>query len=87
LFAGRKDYLKWESELCDRARLCSLFGVGLHDCYAGKWLEYYPELLSKLALLGKFVTADEVCDEMYLQAVNAIAPRGILGRMARWWSR
>ena len=87
LFTGCKDYLKWKSALCDRAGLCSLFGVGLHDCYAGKWLEYYPELLSKLALLGKFVTADEVCDEMYLQAVNAIAPRGILGRMARWWSR
>jgi hypothetical protein len=74
LFTGSKDYVQWECELLDRARLYPLFGFGLHDCYAGKWLEHYPDLLGKLALVGKFVTADEVCDETYLHAVNPIAP-------------
>ena len=95
LFTGRKDYVQWESELLDRARLYPLFGFGLHECYAGKWLDYYPDLLAKLALLGKFVTADEVCDEMYLQAANPIpsmkntrtSERDILGRLARLWPR
>src|SRR5262249_52450086 len=95
LFTGRKSYVQWESELFDGAQLHPLFGFGLHDCYGSKWLEHYPDLLRKLSLLGKFATADEVCDEMYLKAVNPIAPmkstrtseRGILARMARWWSR
>jgi hypothetical protein len=87
LFTGRKDYVQWECELLDCARLHPLFGLGLHDCYARKWLDHYRDLLGKLALVGKFVTANEVCDETYLQAVNPIASmkntdtseRGLLG--------
>src|SRR5262249_47487718 len=74
LFAGHQDYVQWESELLDRAGRCPFLGFGLHDCYGEKWLDHYPDLLGKLALLGKFVTADEICDQMYLQAMSPIAP-------------
>jgi hypothetical protein len=61
-----KSYGKWENEVLSAARGKSFLGLGLHDCYAGKWLMRYPDLLEKLATKGQFVSADEVCDSVFL---------------------
>jgi hypothetical protein len=61
-----KPYDQWEDELLCAARSKSFFGLGLHDCYAGRWLKRFPDLLDKLAAIGQFVSADEVCDRMFL---------------------
>jgi hypothetical protein len=65
LFLG-KPYEQWESELLNHARATPFFSFGLHDCYAGKWLERYRDLLGKLAAIRSFSTADEICDCMFL---------------------
>jgi hypothetical protein len=65
LFLG-KPYEQWESELLNCARATPFFSLGLHDCYAGKWLEQYRDLLGKLAAIRSFATADEICDCMFL---------------------
>jgi hypothetical protein len=61
-----KPYGQWESELLSAAQGKSFLGLGLHDCYAGKWLTRYPDLLDKLATKGQFVSADEVCDSIFM---------------------
>ena len=65
LFLG-KPYEQWESELLNCARVTPFFSFGLHDCYAGKWLEQYRDLLGKLAAIRSFATADEISDCMFL---------------------
>jgi hypothetical protein len=65
LFLG-KPYEQWESELLNCARATPFFSFGLHDCYAGKWLERYRDLLGKLAAIRSFATADEISDCMFL---------------------
>ena len=61
-----KPYKQWEDELLCAARSKPFFGLGLHDCYAGRWLTCYPDLLDKLAAIGQFVSADEICDSIFL---------------------
>ena len=65
LFRG-KPYEQWENELLSHARANPVFSFGLHDCYAGRWLARYRDLLSKLADIKSFATADEICDCMFL---------------------
>jgi hypothetical protein len=93
LFTGMMDYSQWESEIFERARDKPFFGLGLHDCYAGKWLDRYQMLLERLASAGQFVSADEVCDEMFLDPIG-VPPaaagyarsgrRGLVARVADW---
>jgi hypothetical protein len=95
LFTGAKSYVEWETGLFERARSRPLFGLGLHDCYAGKWLDRYPDLLAKLKSLGGLQSADEVCDRAYLSAAGPIAAAGgraangpsLLDRVAGWLTR
>ncbi|HEY4404410.1 MAG TPA: hypothetical protein VGN55_07120 [Xanthobacteraceae bacterium] len=95
LFTGTRSYAEWESSLLEQAGSRRVFGLGLHDCYAGKWLDRYPDLLRKLASLGEFQSADRVCDQSYLRAAGAIARTGgaaafgrsLLDRMAGWLTR
>jgi hypothetical protein len=93
LATGAKSHAEWESGLLAQAGSRPLFGLGLHDCYAGKWLDRYPDLLTKLASLGEFQTADQVCDRSYLLAARPIADgeaasgRSLLDRMAGWLTR
>jgi hypothetical protein len=92
LFTGAKDYAQWESDVLELARGKPLFGLGLHDCYAGKWLDRYPLLLEKLASSGQFVNADQVCDETFLDPVSALPAaaysaagrRSLFKRVAGW---
>ena len=67
LFTGAVGYEQWERGILDVAQGKALFGLGLHDCYGGKWLNYYPALLDKLADVGTFVGADEICDDVFLR--------------------
>jgi hypothetical protein len=77
LFMG-KPYEQWESELLGQARAIPYFGLGLHDCYAGKWLGHYADLLEKLLTKKQVVSADEICDSIFLDP-PAQPPR-------RFWS-
>ena len=76
LFLG-KPYDQWESELLSHARAMSFLGLGLHDCYAGKWLGSYTDLLDKLLNMKQSVNADEISDRMFLDASDQSA--GCLG--------
>jgi hypothetical protein len=67
LATKRMDYLQWEAELLGLAHGRRFVAFGLHDCYAHEWLEHYPRLLSALAQIGKFVTADQICNGLLLQ--------------------
>jgi hypothetical protein len=73
LFMG-KPYEQWEGELLSYARATPFFSFGLHDCYAGKWLGHYRDLLGKLAGIGPFATADEICDSMFLNGSLVVPP-------------
>jgi hypothetical protein len=73
--------------LLERARAKKFFGFGLHDCYAGLWLERYPQLLHKLAQIGDFVSADQLCDWMFLTHDGAAAEPGIDTGKRRAWVR
>lgn len=64
---GRIDFPEWRRRLLDSAADSSLLAFGLHDCYAGCWLDAYPSLLESLAALGTFVTADELCGLTFRQ--------------------
>lgn len=66
LFMGQLDYDEWSSRLLRRAGEGGLLCFGLHDCYARCWLDRYPELLEALSRIGRFVTADELCDMTFL---------------------
>ena len=83
LFTGAVGYEHWEGNLLERAREKQFLAFGLHDCYAGLWLKRYPQLLHKLAEIGDFVSADELCDRMFL---GDEAER-IISDHARWYDQ
>src|SRR5690242_13395476 len=67
LFTGTANYEDWERNLLERARHKAFFAFGLHDCYAARWLARYPQLLHKLGEIGDFVSADGLCDHLFLE--------------------
>src|SRR5207248_4613097 len=67
LFTGAVGYEQWERNLLERASEKQFFAFGLHDCYAELWLARYPQLLQKLREIGDFISADAVCDRMFLE--------------------
>jgi glycosyltransferase involved in cell wall biosynthesis len=67
LFTGAVGYEQWERNLLERASEKQFFAFGLHDCYAELWLAMYPQLLQKLREIGDFVSADAVCDRIFLE--------------------
>jgi glycosyltransferase involved in cell wall biosynthesis len=67
LFTGAVGYVDWEQNLLARARESQFFAFGLHDCYAECWLMRYPELLEKLRKIGDLVSADALCDRIFLE--------------------
>ena len=62
LATGTVDYPEWRHRLLDRAEARPVLAFSLHDCYAGHWIDAYAELLDRISNLGRFVTADELCD-------------------------
>jgi hypothetical protein len=65
IHAGRTTYHHWESRLLDLTRERNLVAFGLHDCYAPAWLDAYGDLLDRLGAIGRFVTADAICDRVF----------------------
>jgi hypothetical protein len=63
-----KPYEQWRTGLLNQARAMPFLAIGLHDCYAGKWLGQYPDLLDELLTLKQVVSADEICDGVILEA-------------------
>ena len=59
---GQMDYGEWSRRLLETARNSAILSFGLHDCYARFWIDSYAELLDALSGIGRFVTADELCD-------------------------
>jgi len=59
---GQMDYEEWSRRLLETARNSAILSFGLHDCYARFWIDSYAELLDALSGIGRFVTADELCD-------------------------
>ena len=62
LATGQLSYQDWQRKLLEMAARRKVVAFGLDDCYARHWLDSYPELLESLAQIGRFVTADELCD-------------------------
>jgi hypothetical protein len=56
------DYFEWRRWLLEIAESSWLLSFGLHDCYARFWLDSYAGLLDALSGMGRFITADELCD-------------------------
>jgi glycosyltransferase involved in cell wall biosynthesis len=67
LFTGAVGYEQWERNLLERASEKQFFAFGVHDCYAELWLTRYPQLLHKLREIGDFVSADALCDRIFLE--------------------
>jgi hypothetical protein len=64
-------YEQWEAGLLDLAHTTAFLSFGLHDCYADKWLPRYEDLLDTLAGVGQFVTAEDICAELFLAGASA----------------
>jgi hypothetical protein len=61
-------YEEWRNDLLQRTSIMPFFALGLHDCYASKWLGRYADLLDELLSMKKLVRADDVCDGVLLAA-------------------
>jgi hypothetical protein len=81
LYVGAS-FSQWEAELLCLGKTRRLLAFGMHDCYAGLWLKSYRKLLEKLGSLGRFVTADELCDRMFWQiGTNLVLPPRLARRI------
>jgi hypothetical protein len=67
LSTGQMSYEDWERGVLEIAHSKRFLAVGLHDYYGRYWLKNYAALLEKLGKLGKFVTADVMCDHIFLR--------------------
>lgn len=66
LHTGDLDRAAWLSRLRGLLARQGFVGVGLHDCYARHWIDWYGELLDELAATGDLRTCDEIADAMFL---------------------
>ena len=60
LHTGADDFSSWWDKLQSLVRTHSFVTCGLHDCYADRWLERYPEMLATLKSAGVLRGLDEV---------------------------
>lgn len=66
---------QWIERLRDEIRTRDFVAVGLHDCYARHWIDWYPELLEELKQLGELWTCDQVVNrERFRSALSAGQP-------------
>ena len=68
LYLGMKSYEEWEAELLTHVDRASFTAIGLHDCYADRWLPRYGELLQKLSARARLRTLDEVSADAVMSA-------------------
>jgi len=75
IFTEQVSYLQWEAQLLQLVQAREFLAFGLHDCYGSVWLAHYDDLLAQLGALGRFVTADEMCNRvLWEQALKIPVP-------------
>jgi hypothetical protein len=60
LHTGTTTRAAWIERLRREVASRPFVAVGLHDCYAREWLDWYPDLLAMLAEAGELCTVDDV---------------------------
>ncbi len=66
LHTGSMGYEDWEQRVLRIAAERDFTAVGLHDCYAPRWLGRYRSLLRRLAELQELTTMDELAADVTL---------------------
>jgi peptidoglycan/xylan/chitin deacetylase (PgdA/CDA1 family) len=66
LYTGRQTFSDWATSAVEMIGKNDFTAIGLHDCYAGWWLDGYAELLNSLRGSGTLLTFDEVAARVFL---------------------
>ena len=80
LYRGTMRFEEWEGQVLSTLRVNRYVAIGLHDCYGDRWLPHYPDLLKKLGALGRFMTADDLSDGIFLGVRSAAFVPSVGGR-------
>jgi hypothetical protein len=72
LHTGELSRSAWLERLFAEVEARDFVAVGLHDCYARQWLEWYPELLARLQGAGSLRTCEQV--QQGVLAASALQP-------------
>lgn len=70
LHAGTADYSGWRDDVVAEAGGSPFYALGLHDCYADRWLDGYEDLLEALLRDAEPWTMGEVSDRLGLCAAE-----------------
>ena len=62
-------YESWKRILFQLVETENFVAIGLHDCYAGHWIDRYHELLGELLVRAEFRTCDEIAGLAYLEGL------------------
>lgn len=62
LYSGALAYPDWERTVLQRLSAVDVAVFSLHDCYGHLWLDGYPQLLERVAALGRLQTLDEIAN-------------------------
>jgi hypothetical protein len=66
LHRGQLDWEGWQTRALEAVRARPFAVIGLHDCYAGHWLDRLAPFLDDLMALALPITLDEACDRIFL---------------------
>jgi hypothetical protein len=66
LHTGDLDRTAWLGQLRRLLATQPFVCLGLHDCYARHWLDWYGDLLDELAATGDLRTCDELADQTFM---------------------
>ncbi len=72
MYSKGQSYQEWLEIAWQSIEAAPFVALGLHDCYAGFWIEHYAEFLSKLQAMGTILTLNEVAAHMVFG--NSISP-------------
>jgi hypothetical protein len=68
LHTGELTRTQWMALLRDEIQKREVVVISLHDCYARRWLDWYPELLTELQGLGELWTCEQVVNRERLRS-------------------
>jgi len=72
LHTGELTRTQWMARLRDEIAKRDTVVISLHDCYARRWLDWYPELLAELQSFGQLWTCEQVVNrERFRSALRA----------------
>jgi hypothetical protein len=74
LHTGRLTLEQWDEALLQLLDRVPLVVIGLHDCYASKWINSYDRLLERLQSCRQFLTCDQIADAVFLASVAEASP-------------